>query len=113
MRHEYRKISRIIDELTTFFLEKKATDIKLSIQVLDNKEVITITASPVGHMKKVIQDLQNVLSYPREIEMEEYYWELAGECDYSSELGIVGTMIDKASIDYDDECISLELIRKK
>lgn len=45
--------------------------------------------------------------------MEEYYWELAGETDSSEELGLVGTMIDEATIGYDEEKVVIELIRNK
>ncbi|MGL4800002.1 MAG: hypothetical protein ACRCWY_11510 [Cellulosilyticaceae bacterium] len=116
MRHEYKKVSRIVDELTTFFLEHRAKEISLNIEMKDDHEVITIKACPIDHMKKVIDNLQRMLSNPRESEMEEYFWELAGECDYSSEsceLSLVGSMIDSASIDYDDEQICLELIRRR
>lgn len=114
MRHECKKIARIIDEFTTLFLEKNATQIDVSIQVLERKEIIKITAQPVTDIDTVIEELQKVLSYPRECEMEEYYWELAGEGgDHASELAIIGGMIDSASIDYDDEEICLELVRKQ
>lgn len=113
MRHEYKKVARIVDELTTFFLEKGAKDINLDIKVLEGKEIITIKAYPVEQIERVIEDLQKMLSYPRESELEEYYWELAGECDYSSELAIIGGMIDTASIDYDDDSICLELVRRR
>lgn len=113
MRHEHRKVSRIADELITFFLEHHAKEIKLNVKDLQDREVITIKASPVDHLNEVIEDLEKVLSYPRESEMEEYFWELAGECDYSSELALVGSMIDRANIDYEEDYICLELIRKK
>lgn len=113
MRHEYRKIARITDELITYFLEQQAKDISLDLKYAEEKEIIIIKAHPVENIEKVVEELQEVLSYPRESEMEEYYWELAGECDYSSQLAIIGTMIDTASIDYNDESIHLELVRNK
>ena len=113
MRHEYKKLARIVDELTTFFLENHAKDVSLDIKILEKKEIVTIKAFPVDNMDVVIEDLQRMLSCPRESEMEEYYWELAGECDHSTELGLVGTMIDSASIDYDDDSLCLELVRRR
>ena len=113
MRHEYKKVARIVDELTTFFLEKNAKDVSLDIKILDKKEIVTIKVYPVEDMDTVIEDLQRMLSCPRESEMEEYYWELAGEGDNASELGLIGTMIDSASIDYDDESLCLEIVRRR
>ncbi|MGL4362140.1 MAG: hypothetical protein ACRCSG_02540 [Cellulosilyticaceae bacterium] len=116
MRHEFKKVSRIIDELTTFFLEHEAKEVDFKISVKKDREIINIEASPINNMRKIIEELQHVLSCPRESEIEEYYWELAGECDYSAdstELSLIGMMIDSANIDYDEEHISLELVRRK
>lgn len=113
MRHEVKKISKMVDELTTFFLEHQAKSLDIKIDNLVDREVITVEAVALDDMALCIKRLQRFLSYPRELEMEEYYWELAGETDSSEELGLVGTMIDEANIGYDEEKIQLELIRKK
>lgn len=108
-----KKISKMVDELTTFFLEHQAKSLDIKIDNLVDREVITVEAVALDDMALCIKRLQRFLSYPRELEMEEYYWELAGETDSSEELGLVGTMIDEANIGYDEEKIQLELIRKK
>lgn len=116
MRYEHKKVSRIVDELTTFFLDHKARQIDLKVEIQEDREIIRMQVSPIDHMEQVVEDLQQMLSFPRESEMEEYYWELAGEYDYSgesSELCIIGSMIDSASIDYDDDELCLELVRKR
>lgn len=113
MRHEIKKVAKMIDELTTFCLEHGAQDLKLHIQNKANEEIITVEASPIDHMEATVERMQDLLSYPRECEMEEYYWELAGETERVDELGLVGNMIDEARIAYDEEKIYLELMRKK
>ncbi|MEF9959417.1 MAG: hypothetical protein RR448_03030 [Niameybacter sp.] len=113
MRHEVKKISKMVDELTTFFLEHQARSLDIKVDNLVDREVITVEAIALDDLKLCVKKLQSFLSYPRECEMEEYYWELAGETESSEELGLVGTMIDEANIGYDDEKIQLELIRRK
>ncbi|MDA3732327.1 hypothetical protein PBV87_12600 [Niameybacter massiliensis] len=113
MRHEVKKISKMVDELTTFFLEHQAQSLEIKINNLVDREIIMVEAIALDDIALCVKRLQRFLSYPREREMEEYYWELAGETDSSEELGLVGTMIDEANIGYDEEKIQLELIRRK
>lgn len=113
MRHEIKKIAKMIDELTTFCLEHRADDIQISIKNLPDKEIIAVTAYHINDIDEVVNNLRDFLSYPREREVEEYYWELAGEADSCTELGLVGSMIDEARIDYNQEQLYIELIRDK
>ena len=113
MRHEIKKIAKMVDELTTFFMGHHPKSLNIKIQDLPDKEIIKVEAEKLDHQEECISDLKQFLSYPRECEMEEYYWELAGETDSSEELGLVGTMIDEATIGYDEEKVVVELIRNK
>lgn len=114
MRHEIKKVARMTDELTSFFLGHGAQDVKIHIQNRPTEEVIIVEAAPIQDMEGTITRMRDLLSYPRECEMEEYYWELAGgDVEGDDELGVVGNMIDDARIEYDEEHIRLELIRKK
>lgn len=113
MRHEIKKISKMVDELTTFFLEHQAKTLNIKVDNLEDKEIIIVEAIALDNIDLCVENLQCFLSYPRECEMEEYYWELAGETDNSEELGLVGTMIDEANIGYEEDKILLELIRHK
>lgn len=113
MRHEIKKIAKMVDELTTFFMEHHAKSLNIKINDLPDREVIAVEAVELDNLEACVGDLKSFLSYPREREMEEYYWELAGETDGSEELGLVGTMIDEATIGYDEEKVVIELIRSK
>lgn len=113
MRHELKKIAKMIDELSTFCLEHDADDIHINIKNLPDKEVIAVTAHHISDIDTVVNNLRDYLSYPREREMEEYYWELTGETDSCEELGLVGAMIDEARIDYNEEKLYIEVIRNK
>lgn len=113
MRHEIKKISRMADELATFFLEQHAQDISIQIKNTQNQAIIYVKAKPIEDMHAMIELLNDSLSTPRQSEMEEYYWELAGDSDYSNELCIVGSMTDIAKIDFDEHEIRLEIIRNK
>lgn len=115
MRHEEKKISKMSDEIMTFFLEHGANDITMQVRYLETESILKIKAKPIINVEPIVNMLQESLSTPRQNEMEEYYWELAGESDASNELCIVGGMADVASIDYDEIMheIEIELIRYK
>lgn len=114
MRHEIKKIAKMTDELTSFFLEHGADEVKIHIKNKPHKEVIVVEAEPIQEIEATIERMRDLLSYPRECEMEEYYWGLAGgDVEGDDELGLVGNMIDDARIEYDDTRIRIELIRKK
>ena len=113
MRHEVKKIAKMIDEITTFFLEHHAKSLDIKITNLSDREIIRVEAVELDDVAVCVEDLQRCLSYPRECEMEEYYWELAGETEGSEELSLVGTMIDEATVGYEKDRVVLELMRKK
>lgn len=113
MRHESKKIAKMIDEITFFFLEHQARNLNIKIDNLPDREIITVEAVALNNIGLCTEELKNFLSYPRECEMEEYYWELAGEAEGPEELALVGVMIDEATIGHDKDKVLLELIRKK
>ena len=113
VRYETKKIAKMLDELSTFFLERGASELNIYYKGDEHQKIITVEAKGVGDQDEAILDLKNFLSHPRELEIEEYYWELAGDANKSEEMGILGAMTDEASISYDEEQICVELIRNR
>lgn len=58
-----------------------------------------------------IEELIHCLDFPKQEEMEEYYWELMGDCDIDTELSLIGMMIDSYTVKYEDGFIHLTLTR--
>ncbi|MFW6016780.1 MAG: hypothetical protein ACOCRK_10110 [bacterium] len=52
------------------------------------------------------------LNTPRQSQVEEYYWELAGENNQYQELSLVGMMTDKAEFYYEDNILELVVYKK-
>ena len=113
MKHKRKRVMKIIDEITNFlfFIGSK----KISIDYEENDEGFLITLE--GNYKKdKIQEIYNLvkyLNYEKEEEMEEYYWELSGKYDMGTELTLVGMMTDDAKVYYDNEKVTIFLIRYK
>lgn len=113
MKHEIRKVSKIIDELTTYFLLLGIKEIKTSIKNKEDHFKIRFKLYDFNFKHPKIELLKELLNYPRENEMEEYYWELAGESDVDSELCLIGIMTDTVEIVEDKNELKITLIRYK
>lgn len=57
--------------------------------------------------------MANILNTPRQYEVENYYWNLGGECEFDSELTLVGMMINSAKISYKDGNLKISIIREE
>lgn len=114
MKHCNKRVSKIVDELLTYFLNLHATDISTRIQNLADQYKISITGDCKDLNDAEVQRLNRLLNTPQHEEMEEYYWELTGDCDVDSELALLGMMTTKAEINYQPgQAIEIILYRAK
>lgn len=113
MKHIKKRISKIVDELVTYLFYMGATDINFHIKEEEDLYRIHLTSNYGKKCERKIAKLQKCLNYPKQEEMEEYYWELAGECDIGSELTIVGAMTDKVEINLIEDRLEITLYRNK
>ncbi|WP_026895498.1 hypothetical protein [Clostridiisalibacter paucivorans] len=113
MKHEIKKVSKILDELTTFFFTKGAKNIDVSISDQDEYFKISCKVDNIDCSDFRVKKISELLNQPRQPEMEAYYWELTGECDTDTELSLVGMMVDKAEISFKGVSLSIVLYRYK
>lgn len=113
MKHEMKKVSKIIDEMTTYGLKNGAEDIEIKIKNTPDYfklqfvfKKIHISASDYGELIKA-------LKVPRQMEIEEYCWELAGENDLDLGTNLIGTMTDEVKIEQEEDSLMIELFRYK
>jgi uncharacterized protein YjaG (DUF416 family) len=113
MRHEIKKICKIVDELTTLLLKEDTNEVDFKIKKTDIDTTIYITDYNTKYQQADVEDLKQCLNVQRQHEVEEYYWQLVGECDNDSELTVIGAMIDKAEIELRDGNLYMVLVREK
>ncbi len=113
MNIEVKKITKILNEMVTFAMLGEAEKVDVSIE--NNKDMykLLINASNVNHTNESVANLRELLNAPRQRAAEEYYWELAGDNDTTTELALVGMMVDKAVVNYEDKNLLIELHRHK
>lgn len=103
--HVDHRVVKIIDEILCFFYSLQATDIKMDMQIKACSTELSFWATikePI--IKKRLDKIKKLLSSPRAHELEEYYWGLTGnDMTPSTELSLVGMMIDEYIIEYEEE----------
>ncbi len=112
MRHEMKKIGRIIDELITALLIEDTNELEIKIKTSNEETSIDIIDYNTHYSDEEAQRLDQLLNEQRQHEIEEYYWQLAGETDEGDELVLLSAMIDFAVVEIKDGNLHLELIRK-
>ena len=113
MTHGEKKIAKIIEELTMYFFAVGAHRIQSGIEVHENHAVITLRANYNEEYRDKIEKMDEYLNESKNEGIEDFYWELAGSGDpgESSQLLLIGMMIDKAEISITEEEVSLVLYK--
>ncbi|MFA9397641.1 MAG: hypothetical protein ACERKV_05160 [Clostridiaceae bacterium] len=99
MKHTKLKITKMLNEILNYLYYIGATDISAHIKEEINYFEISIESDyKEGIKDSKIEKIEKNLLTKREESMEEYYWELAGECDVDCDLVLVGMMCDFSEV---------------
>jgi len=112
MKHEKKKISKMVDEILTYFLFHYESPAEIRVTPKPDAYLLEFTFSKVTIDKKQFEQLKNRLVGKRVPELEDYYWQLAGELDDSDELMLVAMMSDSVEMKLENDRISLKIKRK-
>ncbi len=111
MKHEIKKICKIVDEMTTLLLRDDTDTVDIKINRMKDRTVISIVDYNTKYTQKDADLLIECFNVQRQREVEEYYWQLVGEADNDSELTIIGIMVDSSTIELKDNNMYIELVR--
>ena len=113
MLEEQRKLVRIIAELTMFFLGIGADHISSSVERVGKNSKIVFHANYSPECEEKLKELDK-LSEQRNDGIEDIYWELAGSGNFgeTSQLHLVGMMVDRAEVRIEDGFVNLTLYKK-
>lgn len=104
-------ISKITNEITSFYLEKGAEKIEIDIAINDAKNGYDIYACGTVELSNAeVKEMKKSMEIHQDIEYSEY-WELIGEGETSDELTLVAKICDSIYINYEEGV--LEIILKK
>lgn len=111
MLHEEKKTTRIIEELTIFFFSIGATDIQSRIQSDGKNGIITFRSNYDPSYEHKLNCVEKRLKGQKSEYLEDIYWELAGSGDpgETSQLLLIGMMVDKAEVTREDGYVTIRL----
>ena len=114
MVHEEKKVAKIVEELTMFFFTIGGNDIKTEIKMGKEEVEIIFASNYDSEFEHSIEKLEEYLNEPKNAGMEDFFWELAGSGDpgESSQLLLVGMMIDHFTMKKKDNYIELDMFKK-
>ncbi len=112
MKHEKKKISKMVDEILTYFLFHYNSPAEIRVTPKSGSYLLEFTFSKVEMDKKEFEKLKNRLVSKRVPELEDYYWQLAGELDDSDELMLVAMMSDTVEMKQDAGQVKIKVTRK-
>lgn len=114
MIHEKKKLARIVEELTVYFFALGADRISSEVTLEDNHAVITFRANYHPDYEEKLSGMEACLSRQRDEGFEDIYWNLAGSGDVgeSSQLLLVGLMVDSAQVRMEDGFVNLTLCKE-
>lgn len=115
MIHEEKKIVKIVEELTVYFFALGADHIQSEINKTGKNVVISFRANYKPEYAHAVNNLDEYLNCPKNDGIEDVYWELAGSGDpgESSQLLLVGMMIDRAQIQVGEGEVVLTLYKEQ
>ena len=113
MIHEEKKVAKIIEELTMFFFTVGSDEIETRIKRNNHSDVIWMSANYNPEYREELDYLNEFLNEEKNAGLEDIYWELAGSGDpgESSQLLLLGMMIDKAEIKITDTRVEVKLYK--
>ena len=69
--HSVKRITKIIDEVSTYFISRRNTSFNINIKMDENKSILIFTAFDYNISKSELEDMENSLRIPRQIDAEE------------------------------------------
>ncbi len=110
MNRNVLKVSKIIEELTTFFLKKGYNNFDISVG-REKKECSIEFILPTCKDCDIDYICEQINLEQLDC-IEEYGWQLIGESECSNELELIGMLVDKVCVEKTDDKVIFKLIKK-
>ncbi|HNZ54373.1 MAG TPA: hypothetical protein PLD55_02380 [bacterium] len=113
MRYEVKKITKMIDEVLTFFIYNYNSCAKVDLMCQADGYKIAFEFPGLQISDEEIARIKKLLKAKRDPSLANYYWQLTGEVEDDCELPLVAIMADKVDIKKDETGVQLVIYRKK
>lgn len=106
------KMMRIVNDTVAFCHGEGAAEYQIFMKQDTDMLSVTISCPIEDISQEAIDQIHEELSIPRQHDIEQNYWELSGESEFSDGLTFVGMMIDEAEVGYRDGVLYIHMWRK-
>ncbi|MDX9805495.1 MAG: hypothetical protein RBT87_06660 [bacterium] len=113
MRYEVKKITKMIDEVLTFFIYSYNSCAKVDLICQEDGYRIGFDFPGLIISDEELNRIKKLLKAKRDPSLTNYYWQLTGEIEDDAELYLVALMADKIDIKKDETGVKLIIYRKK
>lgn len=111
MKFRFEKNLKIINELMTFLHKLGSNNINVTISTEEKSTNFLLSGEVPNLNEEKLENLVNALNTHRRHEIEEYYWNTLGDYETDSQLSIIGMMIDKSEITFNNNILTIKLYR--
>lgn len=108
--HEIEKNVKIIDEIILLLFHKGHHKFDFNLDYTEEESLITVVIEDPD--KKVLENIKNEIHVERDEELEDYGWELLGECSDHRETICLGMLVDSMDLSYEENKAKIILHRK-
>lgn len=112
MSKERQKASKILEELIDYFFRQKANRLTMSLDYEKDQTRVHVEGM-CENKPEDFQEFEELMNAPRRPELEGYYYELLGSSSSHGELKLLGSLIDRAQMSYEDQKLSITVYRDK
>ncbi len=105
---EDHKTSNIVRALCQYLLRKKCPQMNISVTPCPPSYTVVVS-SKVSMNSKEVEEITKHLNQPKVAEMEYYYEDLIVSDTYDNLFFLLGSMVSKAKVDYQDGLLKIEL----
>lgn len=114
MKYELKKFVKVVDELLTYcMLTFDSAKVNVAIEQDASAFRACFSLPDASIAPEQVEALRGKLSADRSPELEDYYWQLAGELEDSHELDLVAKMCDRSEVDAPGGVLTIRLTRKR
>lgn len=110
MKNEQLKAIKILEELIDYFFRNGSYDLNMALKYHKDKICIHVEGT-CEHRPADFMELYELLNSARRPELEGYYYELLGSSVGNGELKLLGSLIDRADMSYENNLLSVTVFR--
>ena len=111
MKIEFKKTLNMINTVLAYCYTQEATDFHVDFQFKADHTAINMEAYTKEIDSKTIKQLSKILNVPRQLEVEEKYWQMNAATGSTDDIMLIGAMTDEGTVAYENGKLTITIKR--